>query len=305
MIDIVMVGGIAACGWEDRLSANIATPHRIRIYPCDLAETEVLVGSPVTRAMVAQAPRLRLVHSSGAGFDSIDRTALPEGVPLCNVFHHERAMAEYVIMTMLAMDRRLFYQDRNLRSGIWTGTCVDGSPVASELEGRTLGIIGLGHIGREAARLASAFDMKILSLRSGFARAELESLLAESDYVLLSCPLSEQTRKLIGAAELAGMKSSAGLINVARGDVVDEAALYEALRSKRIRAAAIDVWYQYPRGGATVLPSRFPFQDLDNVIMTPHSSGWTERVVARRFVDIAANIDRLVAGEPLQNLVRA
>jgi phosphoglycerate dehydrogenase-like enzyme len=302
MIDIVFAGNIATCGME-AFSRALKAPHRLRTYPCDLSDTEVLVGSPVSQRMIEQAPRLRLVHASGAGYDNIATDALRDRIPLCNVFHHERAIAEYVIMAMLALDRDLFRQDRNLRQGAWDGSCVVGPPGASELGGRTLGLLGYGHIGREVARLAERFDMDIRSLRSGHSRAGLEDFLGGTDFLVLACPLSAETRGLIGAAEFGLMRPTASLINVARGEVVDEEALYEALCSRRIRSAAIDVWYQYPREGGTRMPSRFPFDKLENVILTPHSSGWTERVVALRFRDIAANIDRLAAGEPLCNVV--
>jgi len=131
--------------------------------------------------------------------------------------------------------------------------------------------------------------------------ADLEALLESSDFLVISCPLTPQTRGMIGPAEFAKMRPTASLINVARGEVVDEAALFAALRDKQIRSAAIDVWYQYPKDGQPRLPSRFAFEELENVILTPHSSAWTDRVVAMRFRDIAANIDRLVAGEPLVN----
>jgi phosphoglycerate dehydrogenase-like enzyme len=303
MIDVVLVGNIATFGME-AFSRELKIPHRLRSYPCDISEAEVLVGGPVSRRMIEQAPRLRLVHSSGAGYDGIAIDALGDAVALCNVFHHERAIAEFVIMTMLALDRDLFRQDRNLRQGAWDGSCVAGPPRAAELGGRTLGILGYGHIGKEVARLAAAFDMEIRSLRGSHSREDLEALLAGSDFLVVACPLSAQTRGLIGAAELALMRSSASLINVARGEVIDEAALYEALCNRRIRSAAIDVWYQYPRDGGTRMPSRFPFDKLENVILTPHSSGWTERAVTLRFRDIAANIGRLAAGEPLCSVVR-
>jgi phosphoglycerate dehydrogenase-like enzyme len=302
-MDIVFTGNIATCGSAE-FSRSLRTPHEVRIYPCELGEAEVLVGTPVTRRMVEQAPKLRLVHASGAGYDSIAMDALPPGVRVCNVFHHERAIAEYVMMTMLALDRELFRQDSGLRKGIWDGSCVQGPPRTSELTGRTLGIVGFGHIGREVARVAAAFDLRILSLRSDHARPDLEKLLAESDFIVIACPLTEDTRGIIGAAELAKMRPTASLINVARGEVVDEAALFEALRDRKIRSAAIDVWYQYPKNGVARQPSRFPFGELDNVILTPHSSAWTDRVVSLRFRDIAANIDRLAAGEPLVNVVR-
>jgi phosphoglycerate dehydrogenase-like enzyme len=302
MIEIVFVGNIATCGM-DAFSRHLKAPHRLLTYPCDLAESEVLIGSPISRRMIEQAPKLRLVHASGAGCDSIALEAL-NGIPVCNVFHHERAIAEYVMMTILALDRDLFQKDRDLRKGLWAGSCVQGPPLATEVTGKTLGILGYGHIGKEVARLAGAFEMQILSLRSGHSRGELEALLEGSDFLVVCCPLSTETRGLIGAAELARMRPAASLINVARGEVVDETALYEALRDRRIRSAAIDVWYQYPKDGAPRMPSRFPFEKLDNVILTPHCSAWTERVVALRFRDIATNIDRLVAGEALVNLVK-
>lgn len=302
MIDLVLVGNIARSG-KEILPKYLKTPHRLTAYPCELSNAEVLIGSPVTAAMIQSAPKLRLVHASGAGCDSIAMDALPDHVVLCNVYHHERAIAEYVMMTMLAMDRNLFGQDRNLRSGVWDGSCVTGDPQASELIGKTVGMLGYGHIGKEVARLAGAFEMTISSVRSGHSRKDLELVLATADYFVVACTLSDRTRGAIGAAELALMKPSAALINIARGEIVDEQALYEALRDRRIRSAAIDVWYCYPDGDGPVLPSRFPFHLLDNVILTPHSSAWTHRVVELRFRDIAANIDRLVAGEPLQKLV--
>jgi phosphoglycerate dehydrogenase-like enzyme len=130
MIEIVFVGNIATCGME-AFSRELKTPHRLRTYPCNLAETEVLVGSPISRRMVEEAPRLRLVHASGAGYDNIAMDALRDGIAVCNVFHHERAIAEYVIMTMLALDRDLFRQDRRLRNGAWNGSCVAGPPQAA------------------------------------------------------------------------------------------------------------------------------------------------------------------------------
>src|SRR5260370_35197535 len=250
--------------------------------------------------MIAQAPQLRLVHRHGAGRDGIALDAL-HGVPVCNVFHHERAIAEYVIMTILALDRNLLQQDRELRQGRWAGSCVQGPPHASELTGNTVGILGLGHIGKEVARLAHFFEMETRAIRSDHSRADLEALLESSDFLVISCPLTPQTRGMIGPAEFAKMRPTASLINVARAEVVDEAALLAALRDKQIRSAAIDVWYQYPNDGQPRLPSRFAFEKLENVILTPHSSAWTDRVVAMRFRDIAANIDRLVAGEPLVN----
>lgn len=303
-MQILLVGNIACCG-ETCLRNRLQKSHEVILFKpdMDLSRAEVIVGNPVTRSMIEAAPSLRLVHAAGAGCDAIDLEALPPEVPLCNVFHHERAIAEYVLMAALAMQRGLIRADRDLRRGVWDSSCVAGPPQARELAGCKLGVLGFGHIGREVARLASAFDMEIDAVASGHSRSELEALLSSSDYVVVACPLNERTRGLIGRRELSLMKSTAGLIQVARGEILDERALYEALRDRTIRMAAIDVWYRYPLDGKPCLPSRFAFHQLENVIMTPHCSGWTDRVLERRFTDIAANIERLARDEPLQNLV--
>jgi phosphoglycerate dehydrogenase-like enzyme len=131
----------------------------------------------------------------------------------------------------------------------------------------------------------------------------LPALLAESDAVVLSLPLSADTEGMIGAAELRAMKPSAVLVNVGRGRVVAEQPLYEALRDRAIAGAAIDVWYSYPTAGNAAEPSRYAFGDLDNVLLTPHISALTADTYRARVRDIAANISRLAAGEPLENLV--
>ena len=134
--------------------------------------------------------------------------------------------------------------------------------------------------------------------------ADLDRLLGESDFVLIACDLNEATRGLIDAARLARMKPTGVLINIARGAIVDERALYDALREKRIGGAVIDVWYDYVRAGAPEpWPSSFPFQDLDNVILSAHESGWTEAQTLRRWRFVAANLRRMAEGAPLQNVV--
>ena len=133
---------------------------------------------------------------------------------------------------------------------------------------------------------------------------DLRRLLSESDYLAVCCPLTEQTRDLVDAEAFDAMKSNAVILNVARGPIVNEEALFKALERKSIRGAVIDVWYQYPTSDtSSVRPSAFPFHELDNVIMTPHNSGWTEETIERRWRFVASNLDRLARGEPLQNVV--
>jgi phosphoglycerate dehydrogenase-like enzyme len=283
----------------------------------DLGDADVFVGTRFTPAMAAVSSRLRLVQVPGAGTDGIDRAALPDGAQCANTFHHGQSIAEYAAMALVALNRRIPEADAALRRGVWRSPSFDPtiSP-PSTLEGQTVGLVGFGHIGTHIWRLLRAFGMRGVAVA---ARAlperdrlgldwigqpeRLPALLAESDAVVLSLPLSAETEGMIGAAELRAMKPSAVLVNVGRGRVVAEQALYEALRDRAIAGAAIDVWYSYPTAGNSAEPSRHPFGELDNVLLTPHISALTADTYRARVRDIAANISRLAAGEPLQNLV--
>lgn len=279
-----------------------------------LVDADALVGVHFTRAMGAKANRLRLIQANGAGTNLIDRAAVPAGATVCNVYGHDSAIAEYVVMTMIALTRDLLGLDRRLRHGEWH----DHAIYQSQIRGRTLGLIGLGHIGAAIARQAQCFGMRVLAVtkRPAPERAaelglaflggmdELDRVLTESDFVVLAIPLVEETQGLLGGADLQRMKPTAYLINVARGEVIDESALYEALRHRTIAGAAIDVWYRYPeawRGLAA--PANLPFHELSNVIMTPHISAWTIDTFRQRWATVAENLRRLAAGEPLLNVV--
>jgi phosphoglycerate dehydrogenase-like enzyme len=132
----------------------------------------------------------------------------------------------------------------------------------------------------------------------------IDDLLPQCDFVLIACPLTAETRGLIDARRLRLMRPQAVLVNVARAAIVDEEALFQALSSRSIAGAVLDVWYAYPTAEEPqAKPSRFPFESLDNVTMTPHASAWTDELIARRWRFIAANLDRFARGEALQNVV--
>lgn len=182
------------------------------------------------------------------------------------------------------------------------------SPWVDSLASATVGFVGFGHIGARCWELFRAFGARGVAVtRRGDVDAvargldwsgtvdDLGTLLETADVVVVSAPLTGATTGLIGAAELSRMRSSAVLINVGRGPVVDEDALYRALSERTIGAAALDVWYRYPSEGNVAAPGHHPFEKLDNVLMTPHSSGLTRETFARRAADIAANIGRLAA----------
>jgi len=318
----VAFAGVFAEHLADRVRARLCIPCEVilgdeREILGRLSDVDVLVGMGFTREMAAAAPRLRLVQVPGAGLDRIDRGALGPGTALANAYGHDVGIAEYVIGAMLALARDFGRLDANLRRGqwdsVWSGAPV---PLWSELAGKTLGILGYGRIGQAVAKRARAFDMDVVAIRRDLSRPDphglaflrgpeaLDEVLGRSDYVAITLALTPDTRGLIDAGRLRLMKSTAALINVARAEVVDEDALYDALSRRAIAAAALDVWYRYPSGGAPIHPGHRPFHTLPNVLMTPHVSGWTEGMMEARAAVIADNIQRVARGEAPGNLVR-
>ncbi len=219
------------------------------------------------------AADLVVIGRCGAGYDKVDLAACTANdVALFNApmaVYHSTASA--ALLFLLALAKRLPEQQRITHAANWGD---QARVTGSELPGRTLGIVGLGHSGREFARLVAPFEMRLLSYSPhaeprqaealGVQLTSLEELLRESDFVSLHCRLSPETRHLIGAGQLALMKPSAFLINIARGEVVDQPALVEALRSRRIAGAGLDVFEVEP------IPAGDPLLELDNVILTPH-----------------------------------
>lgn len=282
----------------------------------DLPGAQVYVGAKFTKAMTAAADALRLVHVGGAGYDGIDAEALPAGVVVANTFHHEKSIAEYVAATSIVVRRQLYAQDRALRSGHWASSVYEPErEQLSTLEGATVGIFGYGHIGSNTWRVMRAFGARGVTVtprevdvaREGLDWAggseATDRLLVESDIVVLCLPLLPSTHYMIARTQFEKMKKTAVLVNVSRGPLVDPDALYAALRERRIGGAVLDVWYQYPASGSHAQPSPLPFAELENVVMTPHISGVTRNTFEGRARDIAANIGRVAAGEPIKNVV--
>lgn len=300
----------------------LTTPAEYRFAPsandADVAPllpgADALISARFSPALTEAADTLRLILTPGAGTNGIDFSAVPERTTVCNVYGHERGIAEYVFTTMGMLNRDVPGMDRRLRQGDWRDHL--GMPLP-ELQGKTVAIVGVGRIGAEVARWATFMRMNVIGVArdrgSASARAsgierivtfdDLRSILPEADFLVLALPLTAETRGLIGEQELAAMKPTAFLINVARGEVVDEAALYAALKDRAIAGAAIDVWYRYPDGDHPTLPANLPFHELPNIIMTPHIAGATENTFVYRWAAINDNLRRLRAGEPLLNVV--
>jgi phosphoglycerate dehydrogenase-like enzyme len=324
MINIVLLGRMAS-RIAPELARRIRHPHKLTAVPdvaqvsefaSQVAEAHVLVGWPLSGGLIAQAPNLKLLQAAGAGVDGVNIDSLPPGVALANTFHHEAAIAEYVLMAMLYLTRRPQEYDARLRTGHWQDSCVWGdAPVLQELRGQTAMILGLGHIAREVAVRARAFGVRLIGVSR---RAEPDThydevipwsnwrdRLPETGFLIPCCPLTPETHGLINAEIYALLPRTAYVINMTRGRVLDEQSTYDALRSGRIAGAALDVWYQYPSDPTeTRFPSRLPFHELPNVLMSPHNSAWTQPTIAGRVEDIAENMNRLVEGRELLHRLR-
>jgi len=261
------------------------------------------------------APGLRLVQLQAAGYDRIDFDCVPGRAAVCNAFGHTRAIAEYALMTMLMWTHRWKPVEDSFRAGSWEYSGAMCGPLRDELNSRTVGILGFGQMGREIAARCRALGIRVVAcarrpaapdeVDASYPLERLDDFLAGCDFVVVCIAHVAQTEGMIDRGRLARMKRGAVLINVARGPVVVEQDLYEALTTGVIAGAVIDVWWQYPdRCDPRRRGSRLPFHELGNVFMTPHSSGWTEQMMDRRWDMIVANLRALWRGERLQNVVR-
>jgi phosphoglycerate dehydrogenase-like enzyme len=284
-----------------------------------LPKVEVLLSQVFSREMAHAAGSLKLIQAMGAGIERIDLGVLPKGCQVAIVFEHENAIAEWVIMSMIALNREAMRAHLDVRNVTWEMHVTRGIRTPPELRSQTLGVLGLGHIGKRTTELARAFGMRVIAATRTVPSEEeglklgldmvtnmqgLDCVLSEADFVLLSLPLNEDTRGLIGAKELACMKPDAHLINVSRAWLVDERALFNALRDKRLKGAALDVWFQEPTNrNESPKPSKYPYWELDNVLMSPHSATMTRQMYSGRMASAAKNIDRFARGEALENVV--
>ena len=277
--------------------------------PDDLAarigEADVLSVSMMWRdALIAQAPKLRFIQSISAGTDQYGREALrAAGIRLASGQGvNARAVAEHAIALVLAMTRQLHLARDNQAKRLWRSMISEIGKREDELSGKTLLIVGLGRIGSHLAALARAFGMRVIATKRNaskeagaadavFPQDRLSALIAEADFVVLTCPLTPETEGLINARAFAQMKPSAYLINVARGRVVDEPALIAALTEHRIAGAGIDCTVEEP------LPASSPLWSMQNVLITPHTAGETQRYEDNVIDLLLENLDRLWRGE--------
>lgn len=286
--------------WELTFPQNEEMPREeiIRLLPeYDVLLTIFHSHSPVDREIIDAGKRLRLISNYGVGYNNIDTAyAREKGIDVTNTPRSVcNPTAELAMALMLALARRVAECDRRIRTekeSLW-GTMKN---LGASLENKTLGIVGMGNIGKNVARKAEAFGMRVIYYNrrtevSGYRRVPLDTLLQEADFVSLHTPLTTETRHLIGARELSLMKPTAMLINTARGAVIDETALADALRQKRIAGAALDVFENEPH--VTDVLYR-----LDNVVLTPHVGTGTIDTRIAMAEEALANIRNFFQGTP-------
>ncbi|MFE2038674.1 2-hydroxyacid dehydrogenase [Streptomyces scopuliridis] len=309
---------------EDLAGRNTELTHvpftdRARLLD-EIGRADAYVGVHFDDACArAVGPGFGFLQITAAGTDHVALDGLPTSVTVANAYGHGRSIAEHVLMVTLATRRHLLWRDAELRQGRWRTRMTDPTaPLFATLPGTVVGIIGLGHIGRAIARLSRAVGMRPIGVRRSARHrdttdpdlewtdgmAALDELIDASDVLVVACPLTDETRGLIDAARLRRLGAAGTLVNVGRGAVVDEAALYTALRDGTIASAALDVWTTQATSG-TAPPSPHPFTELDNVIVTPHYSATADNTYQDRAAEVVDNLVRCLDGLPPRNTVRS
>jgi phosphoglycerate dehydrogenase-like enzyme len=276
--------GLSVLADQPHIQTRVFVEHHKQIGPDQIADAQaVLVLTPaVTADTVSRAGDLLVVARFGVGYDSVDVKACTAADVLVTITTGavDRPVAEATLGWMIALSHNMLIKDRLVRTGQWDER---SKFMGGELRDRTLGVIGLGGIGRKLVELLCGFGMNQplafdpmldpeVATAAGARLVPLDELLRTADFVSVHCPLNEQTRNLIGARELALMKPTAFLLNTARGGIVNEEALYSALKERRIAGAAIDCFVAEP----VTQPHRFA--ELDNVLLAPHCIAWTDEL---------------------------
>lgn len=316
----IVFHGKNAATFHDGLSARLDVDAELTCLPDDLiherdrhaySRADVIVATRLSGDQ-PQPSGARLFQVAGAGIDAIDRSLLPETATLCNCYGHDVPIAEYVLGALLTSQIPYFQADRQLRRGDWTFQ--SGNRFHGELAGRTLGILGFGHIGRAIARVVRPLGVTVHAANrspvndplvdAAYSLDALTDFYRSIDDLVVALPQTPATQGLVADAAFDALSAHARVINVGRGGVIDAEALYRALSRQRIAGAVIDTWYRYPDAEEPhPLPAEQPFHELDNLIMTPHMSGWTQGTIERRKDAIADNINRLAAGRELRNVI--
>jgi phosphoglycerate dehydrogenase-like enzyme/ribonuclease HI len=284
-----------------------------------ISKAEVIVGGELTEEDLRIAKNLKLFQIPFAGVDKVNLEVFKKfpKIMICNTHGNNHAVSEHAICLLLALSKNLVNNDRDLRKGKWHGFVTKETTI--QLHGKNLGIIGLGSIGLEIAKKALSFGMNIYAIKRSFQKGEkldkkygltflgdheqLEYVIEKSDFIIIAVPLTAKTENMINGNILKLMKGKF-IINIGRGNVINEKALYQNLKNGNLAGAAIDTWYQYPnKSHREVIPSKYPFHELSNIIMTPHNAGYSDRAIEENILSVYKNIVRVFYGEEPKNKV--
>jgi phosphoglycerate dehydrogenase-like enzyme len=283
-------------------------------------ETSILVAGNPTRELLESLPNLKVLIIPWAGVapETLDLLRKFPNVSIHNLHHNALPVAEYALALLLSAANTLMPVDRALRANDWRPR-YDHTP-STLVSGKTALILGYGHIGKALAKLLDGFDMSIMATRNSIESSVVESsiqifqssflhtLLPKADFLIVTLPLTPFTKGIIGEKELALLPDHAVVINIGRGDIIDQAALYKALRAHNILAAGIDVWYNYPEKDddqSNTPPADYPFHELDNIIMSPHRAGSLNQkdIEVLRMTHLAELLNQAARGNPMPNHV--
>jgi len=283
-----------------------------------LKEVEAIIGGNFSKEDLDQAKKLKLIQIPFAGVDKLDFNLYKNyrNIFICNIHTNKEAVTEHAFALILALAKNIVINDRDLRIGRWHGFSTQEPTV--QLSGKSLGIIGLGSIGWEIAKMGYGLGMKVFALKRKIEKKDsekknileflgekedLEKVIKESHFIVITVPLTNETRGLVGKKELQLMEGKY-LINVSRGEVINEEALFESLQNGNLAGAAIDTWYQYPSLELReVQPSKYDFNKLTNLVMSPHTAGYTDKALKENIKSVFDNIVKIYYGEEPESII--
>jgi phosphoglycerate dehydrogenase-like enzyme len=281
-------------------------------------DADIVASNRVPSQLIESSSRLRMIQTFTAGVENIDFSAIQkkEHLIVCNTHINAAEVAEYAITLLFTVAKNIIPNDRELRKGDWKYAFGGPSPNV-EIRKKTCLIIGLGNIGSEIAKRLKCFNVTIHAVnRSGTSKhAELveklvkiddmKHLVKDADFIILSLPLTSESKGLVNEQFISLMKPSSIIVNVSRGTIIEEEALFNALRENKIRGAGLDVWWRYPKkwGSTGEPPTDMPFQDLENLVVSPHRAGYSENTEREYFQFTGENILRFIKGETPHNII--
>ncbi len=280
-------------------------------------EIKVIVGYRLTRELLQSLPNLALVHIPFAGVDLLDLSIIKErGIPLSNSHTNAKAVAEFAVTLLFSLVKQIPKFDKDMRNGIWGGRWKKN--VLDDLYDSTVTILGFGSIGREIAYMLKPFGIKLFAIKRALTgdeekykdvvhkfgtKEDLVEFLGQSKALIISVPLTKETEGVVNRHILDAL-GNGYLVNISRGGVVNEEDLFDYLKNKRLKGAALDVWWKYPRKDESIsYPSKFPFWELDNVIMTPHTAGVTHSFLRKTKEEIISILKDMTHNRLPKNLV--